>query len=265
MQQPFNPWDYPLTPAADLRLLSPDFETYQEALAECLLRIGHLEGEGSKKARLLARRLHSCAAGDDRCLSPACPLCWGRMRLWLGEQQLLLWVSYDPLLFWTLIPAKFAVGPGQLNSISPRRLNNALRQQLSRTGISGPIVGGIDGEFDLSRGVYQPHHHLAGPADIKPEMETLGSQYYPQTPGVYRPTYSSEVRNRPDLFSYCFKSYWPERPRWQTNKGDKRRGRPQRLHKTRHVEWLLWRAQFSLTDFVFLAGVRRRGGRLVFT
>jgi hypothetical protein len=262
----FDPWVCPLPqPQYDLRQLNGKFESYAQATAECHLRIDQLKQVGSdEEAEQLALDLAACATGGGRCLSPACSICCGRMRLWLTEQMLKLWLPYRQLQFWTLIPVKFAVSAGQLRTFSPIRLGDALRQQLARLEIEGPIVGGIDGEFDQARGVWQPHPHLIAPSDLRGDMAELRKRFYPQAPNVYRPVTSVKVRNRPKLFSYVHKSYWPERARWQTRE-DAKRSQDHRLQEARHVEWLLWRDQFELTDFLFLRGVRRHACRLELT
>jgi hypothetical protein len=265
MERPFDPWNCTLPkPPNDARRLVANFETYKKAKAECDLRVDQLKQAGSNEARQLARDLVACAAGDGHCLSPACPLCVGRTRLWLTEQMLRLWPANVELELWTVIPAAYVAPPGGLHTQSPITLQDALRQQLSRAGIAGPIVGGIDGEYDEGRGVWQPHPHLIIPATLNRDIWKLARRSYPRAPGVYKPALPRRVKHRPEAFSYVYKSYWPERVWWQTSDGSAK-SRHRRLGEERHVEWLLWRDQFELTDFLFLRGVRRRGCRLELT
>jgi hypothetical protein len=116
MERPFDPWNCTLPkPPNDVRRLVANFETYKKAKAECDLRVDQLKQAGSNEARQLARDLVACAAGDGHCLSPACPLCVGRTRLWLTEQMLRLWPANVELELWTVIPAAYVAPPGGLN------------------------------------------------------------------------------------------------------------------------------------------------------
>ena len=262
MQHPFDPFLCEMPhPDEDLRRLQAGFETYREAEEEREFRIQALLRAASKKAICVADALAACAS-NRRCLRPSCPVCMGRFRLWLGEQQLKLWPDDSDLRFWTLIPVSLAVGVDGLAQISPKQLRDMLRQQLSRAGVNGPVTGGIDGEYDQERDVWQPHFHLIAPAASDAKIQGMVKRAYPPAPGIYRPVVRLPVNDRPALFSYCLKSYWPERVRFNADKGG-RRSRHRRLQEGRHVAWLIWRHEFSLADFLFLSGVRRRGCHLL--
>jgi hypothetical protein len=186
------------------------------------------------------------------------------MRLWLGEQALRLWPADMDLRLWTPIPIAEAVSAGQLHTLSPVRLTDALRQQLARSGIEGPIMGGVDGEYDRGRGVWQPHFHLIVPNSLRPQLTNLARRFYPNAPRVYRASHSEPIADRAKAFSYVYKSYWVGKNRRQTPEDKPKRKGP-RLEEARHLEWLLWCDQYQLTDFLFLRGVRRHGCRLKLT
>ena len=167
----------------------------------------------------------------------------------------------DPILA-TLIPGDQAVPTADLREFSPKRFGGMLRQQLRRAGAGNRIiVGGIDGEYDESHRLWQPHFHLIAPAQLGPTLDVLRDRFYPRSDRVCRPVLTKPVNDPARPVSYCVKSFWPQKVRYLDAAGEKRTS-PRRLDNPLHVDWLAWRDRFSFADFLFLHGVRRYGGEL---
>ena len=109
--------------------------------------------------------------------------------------------------------------------------------------------------------MWQPHFHFVAPAALKPTLDELRDRFYPKSDRVYSPVLTQPLNDPARQVSYCVKSYWPQKARYLDGAG-KERTSPRRLDKALHVDWLVWRDQFPLADFLFLHGVRRYGGEL---
>ncbi len=148
------------------------------------------------------------------------------------------------------------------NGLSPKRFGDMLRQQLRRAGAGSQIiVGGIDGDYDELHQLWQAHFHLIAPAALKPTLDELRDRFSPSSGRVHRPVLTQPVNDPTRQVSYCVKSYWPHKVRYFDDAGEERTTR-RRLDNALHADWLVWRDQFPLADFLFLHGVRRYGGEL---
>ena len=257
-----DPWSCPPPqPHVDVRKLIDGFETVDKAKAERDLRVRHLRMAGAIEHGRLADKLEACAP-EARCRSAACPICCRRLRMWfIGAVLEILGEIPDPIVA-TLIPGGQAVPTGDLRDFSPKRFGDMLRQQLRRAGAGNQIiVGGIDGEYDETA----PAVAAALPPDRArrpgPTFDELRDRFYPKSDRVYRPVLTQPVNDPARQVSYCVKSYWPQKVRYLDDAG-KERTSPRRLDNALHVEWLAWRDQFPLADFLFLHGVRRYGSEL---
>jgi hypothetical protein len=255
---PFNPFKYRVPPHFDIRKLSAKFETVKQMKAERYLRIAALERAGGSRCLSLADTLKRCKKGR-RCLNPACPICTRRYRIWLVSRILQMLEGEIDLIMVTLIEGDDAVSPGSLHSFCPMKAINKFRQQLRRSGIRGLVIGGVDGEFDKDRRLYQPHFHLICLASHAAEIQQLSARHYPGGGAVYHGYMVKPIaRNLADTIAYTSKGYWPKKTRY---KGNRKRS-CKRLDPNLHIEWLLWRSRFSLMEFSVLYGLRRYGGEL---
>ncbi len=258
----FDPWSCPPPQAhADIRKLVGGFETVGAAEAERDLRVRHLRMAGAIEHGRLADKLEAYAP-EARCRSAACPICCRRLRMWfIGAVLEILSEIPDPIVA-TLIPGGRAVPTGNLRDFLPKRFGDMLRQQLRRTGAENHIVGGgVDGEYDEMHQLWQPHFHLIAPAALGSTFDEMRGRFYPRSDRVCRPVLKQPVNDPAKQVSYCVKSYWPQKVRYLDGAGKKRTS-PRRLDNALHADWLAWRDQFPLTDFLFLHGVRRYGGEL---
>jgi hypothetical protein len=248
-------------PMRDIHVLPPDFETYQDANMELQHRVACLRAAGAWRHRLIAEQLDKCCKGS-RCLLAACPVCMRQFRIWMVSEMIHIFEPFQTLAAVTLIPAAYAVCEHELADVVPKRLRDALRQQLHRIGRNpGPIVGGIDGDYDELDSVWQPHYHLIVPAQLSTLFVELKTRHFPKTRAIYRPLLVQTVGNRAVQMSYVIKAYWPRKIRYR-DCDQRKRAVHRRLKSAMHAEWLVWRSQFAITEFCFLAGVRRYGGSL---
>jgi hypothetical protein len=257
----FNPWRWnDLAARRTLHQLLPKFESRAKAERERSVRIDDLDHFGSADHRRLARILRSCDK-SRRCLLSVCPLCMRRLRLWWANESLKFWHRYPGLIFVTLIDAGQIVAADQLQTLHPKRLNDALRQRLHRIPINAPVLGGLDLDFDEKSGIWRPHHHLIVPASQESKIRNVKDRFYQRTREVYAPVRIEPVRDHAKPMSYCLKGFSPRIVRFKDSSGNPRT-RPCRLKGPMHADWLLWKSQFSGTDFLFLFGVRRIGSVL---
>ena len=251
-----NPFAVPVAPSRDARRLDPRFETLEAAEAERQARLRSLARAGAARHEAVRARLQGCAPWR-RCLSPACPVCFRQHRLWFVAEALRVLAGAGPLAFVTLVDPDAAVAPGDLDGLAPGKAVNALRQRLRRAGVPGPVLGGLDGEYDADRGLYQPHFHLVCPADQVDAIRAMASRRGCRRDDVYRPCLAKGVHDLAPALSYCAKGHWLKRMR-----GSSQARIARRLDPPMHAAWLVWRAGFELGAFCVLLGVRRRGGRL---
>lgn len=252
-----NPWGHPWPiKEFDPRELVAGFESRRKARVESNERSSALLKSGSTHDRKLRRVLLGCKSGR-RCLSPACPVCIRRYRGVTIGAALRFWRDFDALLFGTLIPPDAAVDPGGLHNVLPKRLEDRFRQQLTRLGITGPIIGWLDLDFDEERQVWQPHYHFIAPASARTELNAL-RRFYNRTDRVPIPLKLEAVKDRPWQISYCMKGYAARTLRYKCSSG-----RPFRDHTRPRgecfPEWLRWAAGYHFSEFLFLYRVRRYG------
>jgi hypothetical protein len=255
----FNPYLTRVLPNSDIRKLSGKFETAKQMQAERKIRIAALEKAQGSECLSLANVLKKCAKGN-RCRNAASPICSRRYRIWLVGEALRLIGDESNLKLVTLIDVDDAITAETLHNLNPRTLVNRFRQQLRRGDIQGPIIGGIDGEYDEDRELYQPHFHLICLESQSAEIQQLAARHYPRGDAVYRGCMVNPIKeNLADTIAYTIKGYWLQKSRYIGN----RRRNSKRLDPKLHMEWLVWRSQFSLGEFSVFYQLRRYGGELV--
>jgi hypothetical protein len=164
------------------------------------------------------------------------------------------------LIMVTLINVDDAFLSEDLPQFNPLNAINRFRQQLRRCNIKGPIIGGIDGEYDEDRKLYQPHFHLIYLESQSAEIQQLAARHYPGGGEIYRGCVAKLIKeNLADTISYTIKGYWPQKSRYAGN----RRRTGKRLDSKLHIEWLRWRSRFGLGEFSVFYQLRRYGGELV--
>ena len=136
-------------------------------------------------------------------------------------------------------------------------MSDTLRQQLTRAGCLGPIVGGLDGTYEQWAEHYQPHFHLIAPASARKAFETL-RPLYPQTATGSAGLVIKPVTDLASGLSYCQKASWSQRVHFE-DALERERSAKRRLEPEQELEWLSWQASRSLASLLFLYGARRYG------
>lgn len=268
----WSPFATPLPPPGrDVRrLLRPTedkegFEHLADADKERLLRVASLCLGKDAAAKHASSRLAGCQRGT-RCLSPGCPVCVGRLRIWLVGEMLALWPIGAPpprdLAFVTLVHEQWLLPPDAIGRLTPRRLVDRVRHQFLRAGLAGvTAVGAVHGTFDQTREHWQPHVHLVVEGASRDALARLRKRHYRRTGSVYRPMLVQPVNDAVRQFSYVLKSYWPMSFQFTDETGAKRRGY-RRINEPHHAHLLAALDRFTLSDSLLLLGVRRYGHEL---
>jgi hypothetical protein len=176
----------------------------------------------------------------------------------VGEALRLLEHDIDPFMV-TLVNVDDAFLPENLQQFNPSTAINRLRQQLRRGGVEGRIVGGLDGEYDGDRELYQPHFHLICLGSQVVKIQQVAARHYAGGGEIYRGCVAKPIKvNSADTIAYTIKGYWPKKTRYEGN----RKRSAKRLDSNLHIAWLLWRSKFRLTEFSIFYGFRRYGCEL---
>jgi hypothetical protein len=269
----WSPFAAPLPPAEhDITQLMQrgderaEFETYAAAGRERIRRVRWLAKSSVPGAHALAARLSACAR-DDRCLSPTCPLCVGRTRIWFyGEIARVLDLQrragWADIRLVTLVHQDWIIPTTEIMRFNPKLLVDRVRHQFLRAETTGAIViGAVHGEFDQQRQCWQPHLHLIAQGLSEKSVNLIRHRHYRRSTNIYRPMLVQPLENPAKQISYLFKSYWPMRIRYIDAFGNDQ-STFQRVTEPYQTAYLLMLNRFELLDFVLLIGVRRRGHSL---
>jgi hypothetical protein len=185
-----------------------------------------------------------------------------RFRLWLTGEMLRLFDNTTGLLFVTLVPPTAVLPADELNTLSPRKMTDMLRQQLIRAGLGDvKAIGGIEVDFNDKTKMWEPHFHIIVAGSTPAQFEALREHGYTSDATIQRPMRIDQVRNPAKQFSYCLKSYCAKKVSYQDPRG-KQRTRKLRLRNPYHNAALLWLDQQQPTDLVMMRGMRRYGSQL---
>jgi hypothetical protein len=259
---PAAPWQgwKPQCPEHDIRKLLPEFETVKRARREQRRRYRRLQ-RGNSEEQQLASKLKGCCK-KQRCQSAACSICMRRFRLWLSGEMLRLFGNTTGLLFVTLVPPTTVCPADELDTLSPRRMGDMLRQQLIRAGLGHvTAIGGIEVDLNDATQMWEPHFHIIVAGSTPAQFEALREHGYTSDTTIQRPMRTDKVRNPARQFSYCLKSYCTRKVSYQDPRG-KQRTRKLRLRNPHHNAALLWLDQQQPTDLVMMRGMRRYGSEL---
>lgn len=270
----WSPFDAPLPPPErDITklLMETDgrhaFETPAAADRERLFRIVFLRQSSDPRAVAVARRLEGCVR-DARCLSPACPCCFGRTRIWFyGEIARILGIRgtgpVTSLKLITLVHEDW-IRPKSAATFDfcPKALIDCVRHQFRRAGIRGTtVLGAVHGEFAEQREYWQPHLHLVAEDVGQEHLNLLRQKHYQRSVHVPRPMVVQPIIHPARQLSYLLKSYWPMRVRYLDAFGEEM-STFHRLTEPYHSEYLIMLDQLNLLDLILLIGVRRYGHAL---
>lgn len=252
----------PVPPKFDIAHLRPEhlppgerFETPADGRARRDAEQERLER--SPELTEVADRLLGCSA-ESPCAEVTCPTCARRFRRWLTGQALRHQSTLDLQMLTVgleLVPTK------RLANFDLRVVKRRAAQRVRRAAPSAQfILGGIEADYRQNDEAFLLHAHLLVPRLPRDELIALRSAF--ADIGVTRALKVQPLRDPPAQISYVLKFTTYHRPGSQ--KGS-RRPNAVPLPDYAFEQLTLWRARYGFLDFVFMLGLRRRGGDLVRT
>lgn len=203
----------------------------------------------------MADRLFSCSA-ESPCAEVSCPICARLFRRWLISQALHHQQDLDLIV---LTIALELVSSKKLRKLDLRVLKRRTSQRIRRAAPSARFaLGGIEADYRQGDDTFLVHAHLLIPQLPFDEVNALRSAF--ADIDLARPIKVQPLRDPAAQISYTLKFTTFHRPGSQ--KGS-RRPTAIPLPDQALKRLTLWRARHGFLDFVFLMGLRRRGGDLV--
>jgi hypothetical protein len=248
----------PIEAAFDIALIRPAmlpkgqrFESAEDARAQRDKDYERLDSLGQRDA---ARALFMCEPGNP-CGRPYCATCARQFRRWSTAQTLRL----APERQIKCVTVALEAAPlNRLPGCDLIRMKNMLGQRIRRCTTVQFVVGGIEAAYRDAKKDFLIHAHLLIAGGSKAEYQALRKAC--RMTEVDYTFKSQKVKDRPKQFSYLLKFGTFHRPGTQTSK---RRTRAVPLPSEALRRLTIWRAKYNLMDFLFLQGLRRRGGDLV--
>jgi hypothetical protein len=171
----------------------------------------------------------------------------------------------------TIIPRRWEFTPEQLEGVDPRKLMRAFRTDLYRAGIKeldGWLFAYLHGEFDPNAKLYRLHMHIACSKAVVPVLDrlrTMGS--YKSTrllpdgspSPVFRRVWVRRKRleKMPDPVTYVVQSFWPSRPIYIDENGNRSRLRQKgAIREPYHSQILLWLDRWTIQDLTLRVGLK---------
>ena len=263
------------------------FETVQDARREDLRRARGLEraiASGSNlidkgEAKFLAAALRGTGATQCEPTSIASSIAMRNYRIRVPGGILKLARRGRRCTTCTVIPKTWEFTPEELNSVDPRKLIKGFLSDLYRCGaknVRGWLFACIHGEFDPVARVYRLHLHIVCRKDFVPVLDRLrklpkykSSRTLPDgSPSpVYRRVWirRKPLFNLPDPITYVVQSFWPSRPIFINDKGQRKRTRlKQAIPEPYQSQVLQWHDQWELKDIMLMVHLRmtKRGLRM---
>jgi hypothetical protein len=202
----------------------------------------------------VADRLFACRA-ESPCAEVSCPICARLFRRWLISEAL----RHQPDLDLVVITiALQLVASKKLRTLDLRVLKRRTSQRIRRAAPSARFaLGGIEADYRQGDDTFLVHAHLLLPQLPFDEVNALRSAF--ADTGVTRAVKVQPLRDPPAQISYMLKFTSFHRPGSQNGS---RRPTAIPLPDPAFEQMTLWRARHGFLDFVFMMGLRRRGGDL---
>jgi len=248
----------PVAPESDITLLTAhnrigsQFETAFEAQVRRDREFARIEALTCLEP--IADRL-SC---DKRspCGEAFCATCGRLFRRWFIGQTLRIARDHD---LQVLTVALEVIPPLALLSCDIPSLKRRTAQRIRRAAPSAQlVVGGIEAEYQSHENVFLVHAHLLISRLPDKEMKALRSAF--SDIDVTRPVKLQELKDAPRQVSYLLKFVTYHRPVPQNGS---RRSLAMPLPNHAFAQLALWRSRYGFFDFIFMKGIRRKGGDLV--
>jgi hypothetical protein len=167
-----------------------------------------------------------------------------------------------------ILNEKWVLSRRQLIETSASSIRDQLRRHLLRAGvnlINGPLVMFLHGEFDPVAEVYILHFHGITLKTKKPALLSMSGRWgYVRTASGAVPVRCDPINDRARQFSYCLKSFWPERDVQIVDGRSERDRKPRRIGEPFASLVMVWLDRQSPSDIRILMGCRvGRGGPFV--
>jgi hypothetical protein len=263
----FNPWRcQPRRRRCDPKHRLEGFESIEETRKRRRVLIRVLKNAGGEYKHI-ALKLWRCRK-DQRCLLPFCPRCVRQYRRWFIDQTIRCLESRH-VKFVTLVPPRYRIPVGELDTFDTPRAKETLRRQIGRAGLTNAIViGGVDFSYcehaeDLFEPHWRPHYHLLVAGARRKEIRNALSRYYPKDEVTPRPIRIQPVTDLMPLIGYTMKPSFGMRRSYTDKDGRQNSWQYPYLPMERLREISMLLSRFTLTDRMVLKGVRRQGNKLV--
>ncbi|CAJ0882920.1 hypothetical protein AMST5_03382 [freshwater sediment metagenome] len=221
-------------------------ERRDQAVGRCTA----IEGLG-----FLAEQLESCTL-EAPCMSVSCPRCGRKFRRWIVAQALPFYRKLD--LQWVTVALEL-VPADRLIEVDLLKLKRRTSQRIRRTAPSASVVlGGIEAEYLADEDAFLVHGHFLISRLPKEEEAAFRAAF--RKIDRAHPVRIDPLNDPLKQISYSFKYATYYRPGKQTGPY---RPRPVPLPDGPLMDLSIWRAHYTFLDFVFMMGVRRRGGALL--
>lgn len=208
------------------RALCNLIESPDDTIIETEKRSTLLLKTGNETHQQIALKLWSCLEADDHdCNSLACKQCTRTKRMKVIESVLPKVVGNN-YRFVTVILYRDVLAKNELHTLKPQKLKEQLYRDLKKVGITSPVYGALEVDFNEGEQVWLPHFHLLVEAD-EDKMKSLKVNlkrrhsidvWNGKTP---RPVKEDPIRDVIRQVSYVYKFMWQSNP---PISGDKRRG-----------------------------------------
>lgn len=208
------------------RALCNLIESPNDTIIETEKRSALLLKTGNEEHQQIALKLWSCLEEDDHdCNSLACKQCTRTKRMKVIESVLPKVVGNN-YRFVTVILYRDVLAKSELHTLKPQKLKEQLYRDLKKVGITSPVYGALEVDFNEGEQVWLPHFHLLVEAD-EDKMKSLKVKlkrrhsidvWNGKTP---RPVKEDPIRDAIRQVSYVYKFMWQSNP---PISGDKRRG-----------------------------------------
>ncbi|WP_370979018.1 hypothetical protein [Agaribacterium sp. ZY112] len=214
--------------------------------------------------RELAGRLEMCGY-DEPCISPACPECMRRKRIWFIEQFMRL-TNDKNWVFVTVIFYPDVMDTEDLTTLDPRKFFNRIRKQFEKCDIKGRALGGFEMDFHQESKKWMPHVHFVLECTDEKKLDKFKglyrkSKYLNTRSGVVnRPVLIKPLGNRLNLSGYLVKHEWSRVEHYVFN--GKRISKKKFLPDVLRRESLITRDWLGLAKMMFLYRLRRCEGKL---
>jgi hypothetical protein len=257
-----------------------NFETLQKSINEDATRASLLGKQARKmspeerpKALHLAQRLW------EGVRDPACPpetLASSlytrdvRDRLAGNVTQLITDPMCDPTAFVTLIRIGMWVPAEDLVATNPHTLNQRLRNDLNRHGVtaaSGGLIGTLDAEYDSRRRGAEFHWHLVMWGEKLAAVEKFRDLdlYKPERvgahdegkPDIHRVVVERRIRHLSNSVAYALKFRVLDEQTYLKPDGTVAQGRTRRIPQPHFSQWLLWMDRWRVADLLITQGLKR--------